>query len=262
MGLSGELARNLVNAAPDATVIVDTRGVIVCANALVEKVFGYKPAELFDRPIEILFPDRFQAGQVRQRNACFENPTYRSMGSGLELYGLRKDGCEFPAEISLSPLQTRSGLLVSHAIRDITDRKAVELALTRAHNEAERANRVKSAFLAAASHDLRQPVQTLSLLNAALARIAAPRSREADKVPASRSRCHAEPVRTSAPVWRALHKSGPVRVVTGSFSLSTTTTGLRAQRLYCWRSRVIGRSLLPTSTVRGTGFPKSEGRRT
>jgi protein-histidine pros-kinase len=180
MDLSGKLAIGLLNAAPDATVIVDTRGVIVFANALVDEVFGYEPSELLDRPIEILLPDRFRAGHIRHRSGVFQNSTRRPMGTGLELYGLRKDGREFPVEISLSPLETGSGLLVSSSIRDITDRRAAEGALIEARNDADRANRAKSAFLAAASHDLRQPLQALSLLNAALVRIAEPKSRVAD----------------------------------------------------------------------------------
>lgn len=180
MDLTGELATNLLNAAPDPTVIVDTRGVIVFANALVEETFGYEPAELIEQPVETLLPKRFRAVHAKHRSRFFENPRSRPMGAGFELYGLHRDGHEFPVEISLSPVETRSGVLVSSAIRDITDRKAIERALVEARNDADRANRAKSAFLAAASHDLRQPLQTLTLLNTALGRIADPGSRVAD----------------------------------------------------------------------------------
>jgi PAS domain S-box-containing protein len=180
MELSGELARNLLNAAPDPTVIVDGDGVIVFANARLEEIFGHEAAQLINQPIEMLLPERFRTEHARYRDRFFKNPKPRPMGAGLELYGLHRNGQEIPVEISLSPLQTPSGLLVSSAIRDISDRKAIENALVAARNEADSANRAKSAFLAAASHDLRQPMQTLSLLNTALSRAAEPGSRSAD----------------------------------------------------------------------------------
>src|SRR5665213_2751415 len=118
--------RGLLESAPDAMVIVDGTGQIVLINAQTEKLFGYPRTELLGQPVELLVPDRFQEHHGEHREGYAEDPHTRSMGAGLELYGRRKDGSEFPVEISLAPLETEDGTLVSSAIRDITDRKRAE----------------------------------------------------------------------------------------------------------------------------------------
>ena len=118
--------RDLLDSTPDAIVIVNITGRIILANSQAETVFGYDPRELVGRPVEVLLPDRYRAGHVIHRTRYFEQPRTRAMGAGLELHGLRKDGTEFPVEISLSPLQTQEGNLVMSAIRDITDRRRAE----------------------------------------------------------------------------------------------------------------------------------------
>jgi PAS domain S-box-containing protein len=162
--------KTLLNSAPDAMVIIDDAGNIKIANSQTEKMFGYDRTELQNQKVEMLLPERMRSRHLGHRNGFVQNPSARPMGAGLELIARRKDGSEFPVEISLSPVMQESATFVSSVIRDVTERKKMERDIIAAREAAERANKANSAFLAAASHDLRQPVQALSLLNGALRR--------------------------------------------------------------------------------------------
>ncbi|MEU2451211.1 MULTISPECIES: PAS domain S-box protein [unclassified Streptomyces] len=130
-----ERFRALLEAAPDAMVIVDERGIIQLVNAQTEALFAYAREDLLGRPVEVLVPHRFRGNHSDFRAGYFVNRQVRPMGAGLELYGLCRDGREFPVEISLSPLETPDGTLVSAAIRDVTERKAAEEMLARLYEQ-------------------------------------------------------------------------------------------------------------------------------
>jgi PAS domain S-box-containing protein len=148
----------LLESTPDGIVLVNGTGRIVLANSNAERLFGYQHGELLGRAVECLMPRRYHGSHTGHRANYFAQPRTRAMGAGLELYGIRKDGGEFPVEISLCPLESEEGTLAMSAIRDISDRKRIEQALQEKNIELRNAAEAKNRFLASMSHELRTPL--------------------------------------------------------------------------------------------------------
>jgi PAS domain S-box-containing protein len=167
--------RGLLESAPDGIVIVDGTGTIVLVNTQAQKMFGYEEAELIGRPVEGLVPDAARARHADHRARYMQNPTTRPMGAGFGLTGRRRDGTEFPVEISLSPMATPDGVLVTSVIRDVTARREIEQRvqtlnadLARRVAELAAVNRELEAFSYSVSHDLRAPLRSIDGFSQAL----------------------------------------------------------------------------------------------
>lgn len=174
-GAERKLRHLLVESAPDPMVVVGSDGRIALLNSQAERLFRYEHEELLGTPVEMLVSERFREGYRAHRGRYFADPLVRPMGAELDLYGVRKDGTEFPVEISLSPIETEEGVMISAAIRDVTERRRAQAELQRAlawEREAaarlRELDRLKDEFLTTVSHELRTPLTSIAAFSEVL----------------------------------------------------------------------------------------------
>lgn len=156
--VEAEKFRVAVEASPSGVIMMDSSGRISLVNSHTEKMFGYERDELIGRTIEVLIPERFRAKHQHHRSNFFERMQRRPMGVGIDLFGLRKDGTEFPVEIGLNPIEMEDGLFVLSVVTDISERKRAEDKLREQAHRLEEADRHKNFFLAMLGHELRNPL--------------------------------------------------------------------------------------------------------